>query len=147
MKEDRLDLLLHALLEDSLDEVERAELNDLLTDSVEARLRYRRTMALHSALARKAAAPSYFEAPASAKLIRFPKPWLAACAALALLAAASVFFIARPKGPVATVMETQGISWAEGSPAPVSGRVPVAVPVEFTRGFEARLSQRCERDP
>jgi hypothetical protein len=32
-------------------------------------------------------------------------------------------------------METQGISWAEGSPAPVSGRVPVAVPVEFTRGF------------
>ena len=41
----------------------------------------------------------------------------------------------RPRGPVANVLETQGVVWADGSAAPTSGRLPVAVPLEFTRGF------------
>lgn len=135
MKEDRLDLLLHALFEDALGDAEREELNALLSASHEARARYRRAAAIHSALARKGAAPTYFEAPAEKKITRFPKPWIAAAAAIALLGTATALFMSRPRGPVARVMEAQGISWAEGSPAPSSGRVPVSVPVEFRRGF------------
>ena len=134
MKEDRLDLLLHALFEESLGEAERQELNALLKASAGARDRYRRAAAVHAALARKAAAPTYFEAAPETKLARFPKPWIAA-AAVALLGTAAALSMARPRGPVATVVEAQGISWAEGSPAPASGRVPVSVPVEFRCGF------------
>src|SRR5688500_8486552 len=109
MKEDRLDLLLHALCEESLGESERAELNDLLTASPEARARYRRAMALHSALLRKAAAPSYFEAPVEAKTVPFRKGWLAAAAVVALLATSAAIFFTRPRGPIATVLEAQGV--------------------------------------
>lgn len=135
MKEDRLDQLLHALFEDSLGEAERDELNALLTADPQARARYRRASALHSALVRKAAAPGYFEAPA---VVRLPVPrrgWIAAAAAVALLATAAALMVSRPRGPVATVMETGGVTWAEGSAAPESGRLPVAVPLEFDRGF------------
>lgn len=135
MKEDRLELLLHALFEESLGEAERAELNALLAASPEARSRYRHAAAIHAALARKAATPTYFEAAPEKKITRFPKPWIAAAAAVALLGTAATFFMTRPRGPVATVLEAQGISWAEGSPAPGTGRVPVSVPVEFRRGF------------
>ncbi|WP_367873940.1 discoidin domain-containing protein [Luteolibacter sp. Populi] len=135
MKEDRLDLLLHALCEESLGESERAELNDLLAASPEARVRYRRVMALHSTLLRKAAAPSYFEAPAESKTIPFRKGWLVAAAAVALLATGAAIFLTRPRGPIATILEAQGVAWTEGSASPQSGRVPVAVPLEFSRGF------------
>jgi hypothetical protein len=135
MKEDRLDLLLHALFEESLGETEREELNALLAASPEARVRYRRSAAIHSALARKAAVPAYFEAPPETKITRFPKPWIAAVAAVALLGTAAALFVSRPRGPLATVLEARGISWAEGSPAPATGRVPASVPVEFRRGF------------
>lgn len=135
MKEDRLDLLLHALFEESLGAAEAEELNALLSASPEARARYRRAAAIHSALARKAATPSYFEAPAAEKVVPFRKYRIAAAAAVALLGSAAAFFATRPRGPVATVLETQGILWAEGSPAPSSGRIPVAVPIEFRSGF------------
>ena len=69
MKEDRLDLLLHALFEESLGEAERVELNDMLAASSPARARYRRAAALQSALVRRAAAPSYFESPAPEKVV------------------------------------------------------------------------------
>ncbi|QJE94855.1 discoidin domain-containing protein [Luteolibacter luteus] len=135
MKEDRLDLLLHALFEESLGTAEREELNALLIESPEARVHYRHAAALHAALARKAAAPTYFEAAPEKKITRFPKPWLAAAAAVALLGTATAIFVTRPRGPVANVLEAQGIAWAEGSPAPAKGRVPVSVPVEFRSGF------------
>jgi hypothetical protein len=137
MKEDRLDLLLHALFEESLGETERSELNALLAADPQARDRYRRVAAIHSALARKAAAPSYFEAPAvpESKVIAFPMRWAAAAAAVAVLAGGFSFIALRPRGPVANVLETQSVAWAEGSAAPVSGRLPVGVPLEFTRGF------------
>lgn len=135
MKEDRLDLLLHALFEERLGESERAELNSLLAADPQARARYRRAAAIHSALARKAASPSFFEAPAAPKVVAFPMRWRIAAAAVAVLAAGLALVGNRPRGPVATVLETQGVSWAEGSASPASGRLPVAVPLEFTRGF------------
>jgi hypothetical protein len=136
MNEDRLNLLLHALFEESLVEEERAELNDVLAASAPARARYRRAAALHSALVRRAAAPSYFESPAPAKVAPFrSRRLVAAVAAIALLGSAAALFQTRTRGPVATVMEARNVSWAEGSPSPASGRVPVSVPVEFTRGF------------
>src|SRR5688500_3658413 len=118
MKEDRLDLLLHALFEESLEAAEREELNALLTASPEARARYRRGAAIHSALVRKAAAPSFFEAPAVEKITPFRRSWLAAAAVVALLGSAAAIFALRPRGPMATVMETKGVAWAEGSPSP-----------------------------
>ncbi len=136
MKEDRLDLLLHALFEESLGENERAELNSLLAADLQARARYRRAAAIHSALARKASSPSFFEAPPAPQIVPFRKPRLAAAVAVALIATtATVFFTVRPRGPVATVLETRDVSWAEGSPSPSSGRIPVAVPLQFERGF------------
>ncbi len=135
MKEDRLDLLLHALFEESLGEAERDELNTLLSASAEARARYRRAAAVHAALARKAANPSFFQMPAEAQPLPSRKPWLAAAAAVALAATGLGFLAMRPRGPVAEVMEAGSVAWAEGSPAPVSGRVPVAMPLEFRSGF------------
>jgi len=136
MKEDRLDLLLHGLFEESLAEAERAELNALLKSDSSARARYRRIAAIHAALARRSAVPSFFaEAPSVIRLSRFGKGWTAAAAALVLLATGVAIHFARPRGPVATVLETGGVSWAEGSAAPTSGRLPVAVPLEFTNGF------------
>jgi hypothetical protein len=136
MKDDRFTLLLHALFEDSLGEAERVELNALLAANPAARARYRRSAAIHSALARRSATPSYFvQAPAVIRTVSFPKAWLAAAAALALLATAAAIHFARPRGPVAMVLETGGVSWAEGSAAPASGRLPVAVPLEFNGGF------------
>jgi hypothetical protein len=137
MKEDHLDLLLHALFEESLGDAERVELNQLLARSAENRARYRRAAALHSALIRKAAAPSYFETATSpvAKVLPFRRAHLAAVAMLVLAGILAVFFTSRPRGPIATVMDAQGVAWAEGSPAPSGGRLPVAVPVEFLRGF------------
>ena len=137
MKEDRLDLLLHALFEESPAEAELEELNELLSSDPAARIRYRRAAAVHSALARKAAGPSFFGAPAvrSSGTFRRPRVIAASAAAAVLLAAGVGLFAMRTRGPMATVVEAQGVSWAEGSPAPASGRVPVAVPVEFRRGF------------
>jgi len=139
MKEDRLDLLFHALFEECLGEAERGELNAVLAADPEARARYRRAAAIHSVLARKAASPSFFEAPATQepKVTAFPKRWLpaTAVAAAAMLAAGISFVVMRPRGPVANVLETQGVAWVEGSAAPTTGRLPVAVPLEFTRGF------------
>lgn len=135
MKEDRLDHLLHDLFEDSLGESGRVELNALLAADPQARARYRRAMALHSALLRKAAAPGFFEAPAVIRPAAPRRGWIAAAAAVALLGTAAGLLATRPRGPVATVVETGGVGWAEGSPAPSSGRLPVAVPLEFKRGF------------
>ncbi|HEY1120186.1 MAG TPA: hypothetical protein VGE67_01240, partial [Haloferula sp.] len=139
MKEDRLDLLLHALFEESLGEVERVELNDLLVADPEARARYRRVAGIHSALARKTASQSFFEAPATLepKVVALPKRWwsIAAVASFAIMASGISLMALRPRGPVANVLETQGVAWVEGSAAPTSGRLPVAVPLEFTRGF------------
>ncbi len=135
MKENRLDLLLHALFEESLGEPERAELNGLLASDPDARARYRRAAALHSALVRRSTGLSYFEAPPAPKAVSFRKGWIAAAAAVALLATGAATFLTRPRGPVAMVTEAQGVAWAYGSPSPASGRLPVAVPVEFTRGF------------
>jgi hypothetical protein len=135
MKDDRLDHLLHALFEEALGEAERLELNAVLAADPQARARYRRAAAIHAALVRQAAAPSYFEAPATARTLPFRKGWLAAAAALALLATAGTWVFSRPRGPVARVLEAGGVSWAEGSAAPVSGRVPTAVPLEFGRGY------------
>ena len=137
MKEDRLDLLLHALFEESLGETERAELNAMLAADPAARERYRRVAAIHSALARKAAVPSFFESKAApvSKVTAFPTRWVTAAAAAVVLAGGLAFVAMRPRGPVANVLDTQGVAWAEGSAAPTSGRLPVAVPLEFTRGF------------
>ncbi|MCW1921445.1 discoidin domain-containing protein [Luteolibacter arcticus] len=135
MKEDRLDLLLHALFEESLGEADRAELNAMLAADPQARARYRRVVAIHSVLVRKAASPSFFEAPVTEKVTAFPRRWLTAVAAVALLAGGLSFVALRPRGPVANVLETQGVAWAEGSATPSAGRLPVAVPLEFTRGF------------
>jgi hypothetical protein len=135
MKDDRLDLLLHALFEESLGEPERVELNELLAASPDARARYRRAASLHSALVRRAAAPSYFETPAATKTLPFHKRPLAAVAAVALIASLATLLLTRPRGPVANVLEARGVAWAEGSPSPSSGRLPAAVPVEFSRGF------------
>jgi hypothetical protein len=136
MKDDRLTLLLHALFEESLGAAEREELNALLAASPAARARYRRSAAVHSALARRSAAPSYFSGtPAVVRTASFRRGWLGAAAAVALLATGAAVFFTRPRGPLATVLETGGVSWAEGSPAPSAGRLPVAVPLEFTGGF------------
>ncbi|MCW1883550.1 discoidin domain-containing protein [Luteolibacter flavescens] len=135
MKEDRLDLLLHALFEGSLGDSERAELNSVLASDPAARARYRRVAAIHAALSRKAASPSYFEAPPPAKVTKFPGRWASVAAAVAILAGGLSYLALRPRGPVANVLETRGVTWAEGSSAPEAGRLPVAVPLEITRGF------------
>src|SRR5690606_23811511 len=109
MKEDRLDILLHALFEESLGNAELDVLNALLSSSPDARARYRRAAAVHSALARKAAAPSYFETGGTARVTARRKPWLAVAAAITILAAGSTYLAMRPRGPSATVLETQGI--------------------------------------
>lgn len=136
MKDDRLDLLLHALFDESLGEVEQVELNQLLAENSGNRARYRRAVALHSALIRKAAAPSYFEAAIpAARTLPFRRTHFAAVAALVLAGLLAAFYTSRPRGPIATVIDARGVAWAEGSPAPSSGRLPVAVPLEFLRGF------------
>lgn len=136
MKEDRLDLLIHALFEESLGEAERAELNILLAADPQARARYRRAAAIHAALARKASSPGYFEAPAPAVAApRFSRFRLAAAAAVALLAVGASIFAFRPRLPLATVVEAVGVSWADGSAGPSATRLPVAVPLEITGGF------------
>lgn len=136
MKDDRLNHLLHALFEESLSELERAELNARLAADPQARARYRRAAAIHAALVRKASSPSYFEAPAPAiSAPRFSRPWLYVAAAVGLLAAATAIFATRAQRPRAWVLESMGVSWADGSAAPTADRVPVAVPVEITGGF------------
>lgn len=135
MKEDRLDLLLHALFEERLEPAEAAELNQLLLADPAARDRYRQAAAVHAALVRKAAGPSYFDTPAPA-VIDLPtrRPWLRAAAAVATLAAAGAAWSMRPHGPVAEVVETREAVWSAGSPAPTAGRLPVAVPLQLDRG-------------
>lgn len=135
MKEDRIDHLLHALFEESLDEAERGELNALLAADPLARARYRRASALHAALSRKVAEPSFFEAPSPPRPLPFLGNRMAVAALLALLVSLAGFFAMRSRVPVARVLEVGGISWAEGSAAPESGRVPAAVPLEFGRGY------------
>lgn len=135
MKEDRLDQLLHDLFEERLGEDGRVELNALLSADPQARTRYRRSAALHAALARKASAPGFFESTAVASPTAPRRGWIAAAAVVALLGTAAALFAGRPRGPVATVLQTGGVAWADGSAAPESGRLPVAVPLELTRGF------------
>jgi hypothetical protein len=138
MKDDRLDLLLHALFEESLVESERAELNALLAQSAAARERYRRAAALHSALARRAAGPSFFEVPAAPvpAVIPFRRRLAAiAAVAVALVVPTVIFTTARTGGPVARVVEARGVVWAEGSPSPDSGRIPTAVAHELRQGL------------
>lgn len=135
MKEDRLDPLLHALFEQSLDPGQRTELNAILSSDPRARARYRRAAAVHSALIRRASSPTFFattEAPPPAVFSR--RRWIAGAAVAAVAIAASALLL-RPKGPVANVLEARGVTWAEGSPAPTSGRLPVAVPLQIERGF------------
>lgn len=137
MKIDRLDQLLHRLFEENLDEPERAELNILLARDADARARYRRLAAIHSALVRKSVGAGYFQNPPES--IAPPSPrkfwWIAAAAAVTLAAAGLPFAFARPAGPVAEVLETRGVLWAEGSAQPESGRLPVGVPLELKRGY------------
>lgn len=135
MKEDRLDQLLHALFEEHLDAGQRTELNELLSSDPRARERYRRAAAVHSALIRRTASPAFFRvADAPAPAVSFKRYWIAS-AAVAAFAVAAVPFLLRPRGPVATVLEAKGVTWAEGSPSPGSGRLPVATPLQIERGF------------
>lgn len=135
MKEDRLDHLLHALFEENLGADDRAELNALLAADPQARVRYRRAAAVHSALIRKTASPSFFETSSPPEVATFPKRRWVAVAAVATLAAGATLVATRPRGPMAEVLEAKGVTWAEGSPAPASGRLPVAVPIQIERGF------------
>lgn len=140
MKPDRLDLLLHALFEQSLGEADRAELNSLLAASPAARTRYRRAAAIHAALSRRTPGGSLFDTPAPASATatsagRAGRRWRIPLVAAALVALATGAFMTFPRGPRATVLETRDIAWAEGSPAPDHGRVPAGVPVELRRGF------------
>jgi hypothetical protein len=141
MKEDRLDLLLHGLLEESLGETERAELNALLTADPQARRRYRRVMAIHAALIRNesAALPS-FAAPASAsrKIRRFPWRKLAVAALVPLaftLIAITDMRAARQAMARAEVLQVTSAVWPTGSPGLEKGALPVRTPVELTSGL------------
>jgi hypothetical protein len=136
MKDDRLDQLIHELFEESLGAAGRTELNDRLSADPRARARYRRAVAIHATLARKASSPAYFEAPAPAiPAPRFSRSWLAAAAILTLSATVAAVLATRFNRPRAWVLESVGVSWADGSVAPPADRLPVAVPIEITGGF------------
>lgn len=141
MKEDRLDLLLHALLEESLGESERAELNALLSADPQARRRYRRVMAVHGALIRNASAalPS-FAAPASETphIRRFPWRKLAVAALIPLGFIAFAFNDARAARkalPRAEVLQVTRAVWPAGARGLEKGALPVGSPVELTSGL------------
>lgn len=141
MKEDRLDSLLHALLEESLGEGERAELNALLSADPQARRRYRRVMAVHGALIRNASAalPS-FAAPASEtrEIRRFPwkKLAVAALIPLGIIGFAWNDVLATRKAmPRAEILQVTRAVWPVGARELEKGGLPVGTPVELTSGL------------
>lgn len=142
MKEDRLDLLLHALFEESLGEAERAELNGLLAADAQARARYRRMAAIHSALARQAASPSFFEAPAveqSKVVAAFPKwkviGFAAALVAIAAILAGNDALHVRRNQPRAEVRNVTDAKWLAGSRELGRQKLPVGEPIELAAGL------------
>ncbi len=132
---DELELLLNALVDESLTAEQEAALAALLRDNAEARNRYRNWMTLHSALMWDYAEAASTNEPPS-RITGIPSPWIskwAIAAAVALAAALPALFLARrPANPraIATLEAIQGtIAWSGGGGA---------APVQLAEG--ARLN-------
>ena len=139
MKEDRLDLLLHALFEESLGEPERGELNALLAADPQARARYRRAAAIHSALALKSSSPTYFvNRPPVIRTVSLPWRKLAVAALVPLGFIAFAFNdarAARKAMPRAEILQVTRAVWPAGARELEKGALPAGTPVELTSGL------------
>lgn len=136
MKEDRLDLLMHALFEESLGEVERAELNGLLAADPAARARYRRAVAVHGALIRGSspALPAFVAGtPAPRKNRRFPHAIAALLVIGGIITAIDYVAVSRLK-PRAEVLTVTGAVWPAGARELRPGKLPSRSPVELFSG-------------
>lgn len=139
MKEDRLDLLLHALFEESLGEADRVELNALLAADPQARARYRRSAAVHSALALRSSGPTYFaKQPAVIRTVSLPWRKLAVAALIPLGIIGFALNDARASRkamPRAEILEVTRAVWPAGARELEKGALPVRTPVELTSGL------------
>ncbi|BCX49299.1 hypothetical protein HAHE_32070 [Haloferula helveola] len=137
MKTDRLDELLQCLLDGTLDDASREELDAQLLDSPEARERYRRTSAVHAALMRHASSelPSFADPhPEPRKIIRFPWRTLAAVAAVAMLIAVVDWIAVEQIRPKAEVLKVGQATWPDGARELTTGRLRANEPVELLAG-------------
>lgn len=134
MTPDRTETLIHMMLDRSLSEAERIELNDLLRGSRAARESYLTAIAIHGALIRKcAAAPfslPFAVPPIAAKPLRFPFRTLLAIAAGIVLAAGA--FFAKP-GARADI--TDGDFTVSPGATPLAfGKIPARTPLSIASG-------------
>ncbi|WP_193214220.1 discoidin domain-containing protein [Luteolibacter marinus] len=140
MKDDRLDLLIHALFEDALGDDERAELNRLLAADPDARARYRRAVAVHGALIRRSAAlPAFVDDTAGVPGQR-SIPWKK-FAAVALIPIAIFGFgfndlmAVRKRLPQAEVLTLTRAVWPEGSRGLAPGKLAAGTLHELASGM------------
>lgn len=135
MNPDRLDHLIHGLLDGTLERSGREELDAALLDSRDARDRYRSAVALHAALSRRTAAPE----EGAEKLLVLPSRsrWprrLAAIAAVLVLGIGGTLLLRHPAGPRASLASASGLQWAGGVELAAEDDLPVATPLEIVRG-------------
>ncbi|MFD0893287.1 discoidin domain-containing protein [Luteolibacter ambystomatis] len=139
MNPDRLDHLIQCLFDGTLDDATRAELNELLLASKDARDRYRRSTSIHSSLTRRAAAQ-----PETLKVVAMPsarRTWvrnLSAAAAVALLGTATALYFHKP-GPRARIVSAYDVQWGGSISLAANDRLPASTPLELVRGV-AELS-------
>ncbi|MFC7336822.1 FecR domain-containing protein [Haloferula chungangensis] len=140
MKEDPTDHLIQHLLDGTLEDDSRAELNDILRNSPEARDRYRRAFALHSALIRRDASklPDFLSrSEAPKKVSFFRRESLQAVAALiivALILGSSGMFALHRLKPRAEILESNLAVYQTGTHHLSPGKMPADVPVELVSG-------------
>jgi len=139
MNSDRLDQLIQGLLDGTLDNASKEEFNIRLMESMEARDRYRRAMAIHSALTRRGTTA----VPGAENVVAFPAKAsrmrrLATAAAVAILGGASAFYF-HHASPRATLATTADVVWGGSIHLAANESLPVGMPLELLRGV-AELS-------
>ncbi|MGC4015713.1 MAG: discoidin domain-containing protein [Luteolibacter sp.] len=134
MNPDRLDLLIQNLFDGTLDDTTRAELNELLLASKDARDRYRRATSVHAALMRRATSePEALNVVSIAPARRIWTRNLAAAAAVALLGTAAALYFHKP-GPRAQIVAANDAQWGGSISLAANDRLPASTPLELIRG-------------
>ena len=132
MKEDKTDHLIQQLLDGTLDDAARIELNEMLRKSPEARESYRRAVTVHSALIQRGPGniPSFIirepsKPPAATKSRKFPYA-IAALIALSASIAISDYLAVQKHQPRAQILSTHQAIWPAGFRA---SRSPPSIPM------------------
>lgn len=140
MKEDQTDHLIQMLLDGTLDDTCRVELNEVLLSSPEARASYRKALAIHSALICRdpGSIPDFIiKTPASKPIRSFPRRILYAVAALILftLSFAIIDVVAMRKvQPRAEIRSSDHAVWPAGARGLTPGTMPAHSPTELISG-------------